>query len=289
MTSTTDPVPADVFDQRLCQLGEGPLWHPLREQFFWFDILGRKLLSRDGDTPLEWQFDEHVSAAGWIDQNSLLVATETGLRRFDIASGQHEPVVAMEADDPLTRSNDGRADPQGGFWIGTMGKKPEQGMGTIYRFYKGVLEPVHSAITIPNAICFAPGGRRIYFTDTPTQRILTQELDPEGWPDSKPELFADLSEEGCRPDGAVIDAEGCLWNAQWGAARVARYRPDGSFDRAIRVGGRQSSCPAFGGPGLTRLMVTTARENIPDPGPGDGLTFIAETGIAGLPESRISL
>ncbi|HSF92689.1 MAG TPA: SMP-30/gluconolactonase/LRE family protein, partial [Paracoccaceae bacterium] len=128
---------AQVFDPRLCTLGEGPLWHPERNQLFWFDILGKRLLSRDETGPLTWQFDEHVSAAGWVDRDTLLIASETALFRFTLSSGVREDIVALEADNPQTRSNDGRADPWGGFWIGTMGNSAQPDAGAIYRFYKG--------------------------------------------------------------------------------------------------------------------------------------------------------
>lgn len=278
-----------IHDDRPCLLGEGALWHPEREQLFWFDILNGRLLSRQDGVPLVWELGECASAAGWIDRETLLVATETGLRRLDLVSGVHEPVIALEADRGDTRSNDGRADPMGGFWIGTMGKDAGKGAGTIYRFFRGVIEPLFPAITVPNAICFAPGGRHACFADTARGRIMRQALDAEGWPDGPAEVFADLAAEGLRPDGAVFDAEGGLWNAQWGAGRVARYQPDGRFDRALPVGGHNSSCPAFGGPGLSTLYVTTAREGLVAPDAGQGVVYALDPGARGLPEPRVIL
>jgi len=277
-----------VHDPRPCELGEGPLWHPERGQLFWFDILGRRLLSREGDRPLEWRFDDHVSAAGWIDRESLLIASETGLWHFNIATGVRQRLATLEADRPETRTNDGRADPQGGFWIGTMGKRAEPGAGAIHRFFQGRVTPLFTGLTIPNAICFAPGGRLAYFTDSPTRRIMAQPLDADGWPVGTPDLFVDLTAETFAPDGAVVDAEGALWNAQWGAGRVARYLPDGRFDRALPVGGLHSSCPAFGGAGFSTLYVTTARENITAPGPLDGVLYRCDPGVAGQPEHRVA-
>ncbi|WP_347311247.1 SMP-30/gluconolactonase/LRE family protein [Defluviimonas sp. SAOS-178_SWC] len=284
---------AMVYDPRPCELGEGAFWHPERGQLFWFDILGHRLLSRDATGPREWAFGECVSAAGWIDHDTLLIASETALLRFSLLAGERTPVVAMEADNPVTRSNDGRADPFGGFWIGTMGKRAEPGAGTIYRFFDGRLEPLFRNITIPNAICFAPDGARAYFADTAAQRIMVQALDAEGWPKGAPEVFVDLGPEGIEPDGAVTDSEGYLWNAQWGAGRVARYTPDGRFDRAIAVPARQVSCPAFGGAALDRLYLTTARQGMDAAAlladPLAGQTFVANPGIPGRPEPRIRL
>lgn len=282
---------AALFDTRPCELGEGAFWHPERDQLFWFDILGHRLLSRDGTGPREWRFGECVSAAGWIDRDWLLIASETALFRFSVATGERAPIVALEADNPATRSNDGRADPFGGFWIGTMGKRAEPGAGTIYRFFEGKLEPLYRNITIPNAICFAPDGRSAYFTDSPSRKIMVQPLDETGWPDGAAEVFADLGPEGLNPDGAVTDAEGGLWNAQWGAGRVARYTPEGRFDRAIAVPAGQVSCPAFGGPDLDRLFLTTARENLSADAlaadPLAGQTFVADPGAKGRPEPRV--
>lgn len=280
---------ATVFDARPCLLGEGPLWHPERQQLFWFDILGNRLLSRDGDRPLEWAFGERVSAAGWIDRDTLLIASESGLLRFSIPDGSYERIVPLEADNPGTRSNDGRADPFGGFWIGTMGKRAEEGAGAIYRFHGGKVEKLFDRITIPNSICFAPDGRTAYFADTKRAQIQRQALDADGWPDGAPEVFVDLRGEGLSPDGSVVDSKGALWNAQWGAARVARYLPDGTLDQCLPVGGRHSSCPAFGGADLMTLFVTTAQEDIASPGEGDGPVYAAASPVAGLPEPGVRL
>ncbi|MHA6264881.1 SMP-30/gluconolactonase/LRE family protein [Arenibacterium sp. CAU 1754] len=280
---------AQMFDARPCKLGEGPLWHPERGQLFWFDILGKRLLSRRGNDPLEWSFDEHVSAAGWVDHDTLLIASETGLYRFDIATGAHSLVHPLEADTPATRSNDGRADPQGGFWIGTMGKSAERGAGAIYRFFRGDLRCLYDGISIPNSICFAPAGDIAYFADTAAQKIMRQTLDTDGWPVGAPQVFVDVTDEGLFPDGSVCDAEGGVWNAQWGAARVARYLPDGGFERAIAVAGRHSSCPAFGGADLSTLFVTTAREGLKNPGEAQGCVYSAAPGVQGLREHRVVL
>ncbi|MGR3570707.1 SMP-30/gluconolactonase/LRE family protein [Brevirhabdus sp.] len=280
---------AEVYDDRACFLGEGPFWHPVRGQLFWFDILEGRMLSRDDGGAREWRIGQMASAAGWVDAGTLVIFTETGLRGFDIASGTHEPVAAIEAARGETRCNDGRADPMGGFWVSTMGKAAEQGAGAIYRYFEGAVERLFSGITIPNSICFAPDGRRGYFTDTPTGRIMTVRLDAQGWPEGAPEVFADLSGEGLNPDGAQTDAQGALWSAQWGAGRVARYLPDGRFERAVAVGGRHCSCPAFGGPEFKTLFVTTARQGIDAPDAAQGRVYRVPVELAGRPEPAVRL
>ena len=282
-------VTASVYDTRVCELGEGLLWHPEREQLFWFDIIGCRLLSRVGDQAPEWAFDEHHSAAGWIDRDTLMLASETGLWRFDLGTGTRTLICPLEADDPVTRSNDGRADLQGGFWIGTMGKRAEKGRGAIYRYYQGEVRQLYPGISIPNSICFAPDGRSAYFADTLDGKIYRQPLDEDGWPKGEPEVFVNPRSGGFNPDGSVVDADGALWNAQWGAGRVARYLPDGTLDRIVKVGGMHASCPAFGGPDLQTLFVTTACEGIDQPDEHQGLVYSVDLGITGRSEPAVRL
>lgn len=283
-----------VFDARRCVLGEGPLWHPERQQLFWFDIMDHKMLSRVGDTALTWEFGECVSAAGWLDTDRLLIASETALFAFDLSTDTSEYVQALEAENAVTRSNDGRADPWGGFWIGTMGKHAEPQAGAIYRFYRGELRQIASDISIANAICFAPDRSVAYYTDTITGQVLRVPLHPDtGWPNGDAVVHLDLKSDGLNPDGAVTDAVGNLWVAQWGAARVACYAPDGAFLKAVPVDAEQASCPAFGGADLTDLYVTTAAVNTSEASraryAGTGQTFCIAAAGQGLPEPRVIL
>ena len=130
-----------IYDKRPCELGEGALWHPERRQLFWFDILGKKLHTIDRDGSQTFSFVEMVSAAGWVTRDHLLIAGERDLFLFEIESEEIETIAELEAGNPKTRSNDGRADRQGGFWIGTMGKRggADPGMGAIYRWSRGEL------------------------------------------------------------------------------------------------------------------------------------------------------
>ncbi len=266
-----------------CELGEGAFWHPTRQEFFWFDITGRKLHS----IAQSWDFPEMVSAMGWVDRQHLLIASETRLMLFDLGTREDRTLCALEAENMLTRSNDGRADPQGGFWIGTMGKKANQGAGSIWRYHRGELRRLYSDITIPNAISFVPDGSSACFTDTVTQKVMRVALDAEGWPKGAPECWLDLGPENLNPDGAVFDAEGMFWVAQWGASRVAAYTPDGQFLRAVTFPAQHTSCPAFGGATLSDLFCTTAREGRQNATELDGATFCAKDIAKGQAEHRV--
>lgn len=283
---------ASLFDQRRAELGEGAFWHPERQQLFWFDILSRRMFARDGARELSWELGELASAAGWIDQDTLLVSTETGLWRLALGDGSRTPIAAIAADDPTTRSNDGRTDPWGGFWASTIGLAGEPGKGEIWRWHRGQLRRLVSGLTVPNAICFE--GLHAFFTDTPSGVIHRLSLDAEGWPLGPAEVFLDLTEAGLFPDGAVTDAAGQIWNAQWGAGRVAHYDAQGRFLGAVTTpGARLSSCPCFGGPDLRDLYITTAQEGMSledrDAEPDAGKLFVARGAGQGRPSPRIGL
>ena len=269
-----------IYDATKCQLGEGPLWHPLRKQLFWFDILSKRLHTKGQ----HWDFDDHVSAAGWVDHDTLIVASARALMRFDITTGDTTHLCDLEADNPVTRSNDGRADPQGGFWIGTMGLNAEERAGAIYRYYRGELRLLYGNIQISNAICFAPAGDVAYFTDTNTQIIYAVSLNADGWPVGAPRNHIDLRGTDFRPDGAVVDQAGNLFSAQWGVGRVAVYAPDGAFIEQFAVPAIQSSCPAFGGQTLYCTSAAVGRD-----GPDDGKTFHIETSYTGQTEHQVIL
>jgi len=299
MTAPAGPDPsgaarAHVFDATRCTLGEGPLWHPERGQLYWFDILARRLLTREGGATRHWDFDDIVSAAGWVSDTALLIASETRLFRFDPTSGAHETVAPLEADRADTRPNDGRADPWGGFWISTMGKRAERDAGAIYRYYRGEMRRLIAPLTIPNGIAFAPDRSVAYAADTLRRQVWRVPLAAQdGWPSGPPEPFLDLFGQGLNPDGAVTDAAGNYWSAHWGAGRVACYAPDGRLMTTLHVPARQPSCPAFGGADLTTLFVTSALENLgpetrDDPAE-NGMTFAVAGVGPGLPEPKVVL
>lgn len=282
----------EVHSDIACALGEGPLWHPLREQLFWFDILGHRMHCDNGEI---WQFNEHVSAAGWIDRDTLLIASENSLLTFNLVTGDADDLCPLEDDDPNTRSNDGRTDPWGGFWIGTMRKDARNHGGAIYRYYKGALEQLYAPVSITNGIAFAPDRSCAYWADTASSKVFRVLLDDDGWPRAAPNLFLDMAEHGLNPDGSIVAADGSYLNAQWGASRVSRYTPDGSFMEAIRLPTSHVTCPALGGPDLSTLFVTSAQEGLTrdqlEAEPKAGQTFRVDvTGhIKGLPEYQVKL
>lgn len=284
-----------VFDTRVCALGEGALWHPKREELFWFDITGKRLLARSSkrDEVQEISLPEMCSAAAWIDNAHLLVASESALSVVNLATESFSPLVGLEAGNSLTRSNDGRADPWGGFWIGTMGKQAQPGAGAIYRFAAGELRKLFPDMTIPNAICFAPDRSAAYFADTAIGKLFRVALDSEGWPKGAAEVFVDFAELDLNPDGAVALLDGSLRVALWGAGQVVSVSKTGQISSSIDFPAPHVTCPAFGDEGFTTLFCTSATEGL---GHGDlmnaplsGCTFGVENAGVGMPEPAFDL
>lgn len=284
---------SDIYDSRRCELGEGAFWHPERQAFLWCDIMGNRVYSRDAAGGREWIFQEHVSALGRISRDRMIVAGESGLWCLDLETDSRELVAPLPRDEML-RSNDGRADPWGGFWIGTMGKRSEDRAGAIWRYYRGEMRMLYPGLSIPNAICFDAGRELACFADTRLRTIWSVRLSSvDGWPVGEPVVFADLSGKALNPDGAVIDADGNLWNAQWGAGRVACYSPQGEEIGAEYFAAARISCPAFGGADLDMLFATSAQQNM---SAGDrlaepcaGMSFARRINARGVPESRVEI
>lgn len=268
-------------------LGEGPLWDPATNRLYWFDIKQALLYWGDPDTGEQgsWTLPCRGSAAAIRARGGLLVATEQGLMDFHLESGAASLRWKLEAE-PGFRSNDGKMDVAGRFWWGTMdddgGKRP----GVLYRYDPdGRCTEVLDGIHIVNTVSCSPDGRTYYLADSAKQAIWAFDVDDDGGLSNR-RTFASLQGEEGGPDGSAVDAEGCLWNAQWGAWRIVRYTPDGLIDRIVHVPVEQPSSCAFGGPEMTTLYVTTAREGLSEealagqPLAGSVLSF--EAGVRGL-------
>ncbi|MBB4064336.1 SMP-30/gluconolactonase/LRE family protein [Gellertiella hungarica] len=254
-------------------LGEGPSYEPETDTIWWFNILGKELheLKLAGGEKRVHPLPRMASVAARIDDARQLIAMEDGLYIRDRASGALSLHAPLEADRPENRSNDGRVHRSGALWIGTMGKKAEPEAGAIYHVARGTVTRIVDRIGITNGICFSPDGATGYFVDTKVNRYMKIAVDPAtGLPTGEPQLFADASGRPGGVDGSVCDASGDVWNARWGEGCVERYDPAGRLVARYATPARQPSCPAFFGPQLDRLLVTTATEGMDAPGAPDG-------------------
>lgn len=283
-----------VFSDHICQLGEGPSYDPATDALFWFDIVNGLLLEKgvvSGELKIH-ELGQMASALAIIDDRSQLIATETGLHVRDVATGRMTLHTPIEADNPLTRSNDLRVHPCGAFWVGTMAKDEGSATGSIYWFFRGELRRLFSGITVPNSICFSEDGAVGYYTDSSTGLLMRVDCDPAtGLPTSEPKIFVDHRASKGYVDGSVVDRDGILWNACWDGSVVEAYGPDGKLVRSVAMPVTQPSCPAFVGAKADRLAVTSAWKGKDEKqrklDPQAGMTFLLDIPVNGRFEPRV--
>jgi sugar lactone lactonase YvrE len=270
-----------------CQLGEGPCWSANDGRLYWFDIKGRQLHWLEPATGRRgaWPMPLRASAAAAREGGGLIAATEGGLMAIDGRTGAVEVLHPLKLGAGF-RSNDGKIDPKGRFWWSVMDDHHGERPGSIYRSEPGkgatkVLDGVH----IANTLAVSPDGGTFYLADSRKQIMWAYRLTAAGQL-VEPRIFVDLRGQQGTPDGGAVDAEGFLWNAQWGAWRIVRYAPDGSVDRVVEMPVAQPTSCAFGGPDLTTLYVTSAWDGLDTAAlaaqPLAGGLFALEPGVPGL-------
>jgi sugar lactone lactonase YvrE len=271
-------------------LGEGVLWDPAAERLWWTDIQERRLFRYDpASRALErFKLPERLGSFGFVEGGGRIIAAfESGFALYRPQSAQLDWIARLAHDGRNVRLNDGRVDGQGRFWAGSMVEGDGEPRGRLYCLHGGAVRVCLSGIAISNSICFGPGGRHLYFADTPHREIVRYDIDPDSCELSNRRVFA-RTQDGGFPDGSIIDAEGCLWNAQWAAGRVVRYAPDGSVSAVIEVPASQVTCVAFGGRRLDTLFVTSAREGLNrsalERQPHAGDVFVYRLRVKGLVE-----
>jgi L-arabinonolactonase len=278
------------------QLGECPLWDPAIARLYWIDIDGRAVHRYDPATGLD---EAHpmpgrpgsvalTSRPGW-----LLVALETRLGFLDWSSGEWREWRVLEPGDTGNRLNDGRCDPAGRFWVGSMFHPAEaaRSTGFLHRVeVDGTAVTVQDGIGVSNGLGFAPDQRTMYFADTHRDVVWAYDYDASSGERSKERVFLDFSSLPGRPDGAAVDEDGCYWIACVYGSAVLRVTPRREIDLRVDVPVAKPTMPAFGGDDLSTLFITTiggGGSHAVDPTqPDAGGLFAIETGHRGLPEPR---
>lgn len=278
-----------------CVLAEGPLWDD-RHGCLWFTDIQRSELLCWHHAARQLQriaLPERLGSLALTDDpDRLLLALANGFALFTPSSGHLQWLHRLDLEARGLRLNDGRVDRQGRFWTGAMVEDdsrapPER--ASLYRLDPpGTAAPValRDGIAISNSLCFSPDGAHAYFADSMTGRILRY---PAAGALGAAELFA-RTNKGSAPDGSDVDAQGRLWNAEWGGSRVTVYAPNGEIAGRLSVPVSQVTCVAFGGPRLDLLFVTSASEGLAagaEPHAGDVLVY--EGPFEGLPAVRFRL
>lgn len=273
------------------ELGESPVWSAAEAAMYWVDVSKPTLHRFDTRSGRHerWDMGKPVGSLVPRAKGGFLVAFRSGLAFLDRAGGTLEPLALRGLELGDGRFNDGKCDPQGRFWVGTMDRHRKNPIGKIYRLDADLsLHPVGDDIIISNGPSWSPDGRAFYFNDSPRRVTYRYDYDARAGTIANRRPFASFEKLKGRPDGSTIDAEGGLWVAEVHGSRVARFTPDGKLDRWIEVPCERPTSVCFGGPQLETLYITSSTLTLSPEElarqPLAGGLFAVEPGVRGVPE-----
>ncbi len=278
-------------------LGESPVWCPRDAVLYWVDVRAPALHRFDpaSGSTTHWPLPDLCGAVVLSARSRLLLAMREGVFTFDPGAEAPLPELLMSPEPASlgNRLNDSKCDRNGRLWTGSMRDFGAATTGSLYRVDPDLAcTRMLSDITVPNALAFGPDDTTLYFADTPDGRIRAYDFDAV---QARLGAMRVLLERGAlpgRPDGATVDAEGCLWNARYEGGCVARITPRGRVDRVIEVPAAQVTSCAFGGADLRTLFITTGRQRLTREAlvaqPLAGALFAVRLDVCGLPEPRFA-
>lgn len=281
--------------------GEGPCWDSRTGQLVWVDQYEGLVIVGDVDeatasvtpvrtynlgSPVGAVVPTRSSDGGWM------TACAQGFAHL-AADGTVTMLAQPEAEVPVrTRMNDGKCDDLGRFWAGSMAWDKSPGAGSLYRLDPDLtVDVVLRGVTISNGLAWSPDGGRLYYIDTPTQRVDRFGVNADGRLSDRATVVTIENGAGF-PDGMCIDSDGCLWVALWAGSAVHRYSPDGELLAVVDVDAPQVSSCCLGGTTGTTLFITTSQENMTaaerDAHPQSGKIFSVEVDTPGKPAAAFA-
>jgi sugar lactone lactonase YvrE len=250
-------------------VGESAIWHEVESALYWVDIEGltvNRLHAASGKFS-SWKMGSNPSALAIDDNNFLVVATRERLLRLNTTDGAETPIADAPYDTSKVRFNDGRVDPAGRFWIGTMYEPRDQPAAEMYVLARDNLRCAwRGGMTNSNGLAWSLDGRTMFHADTTTHRIDCYDFDVATGEHSNRRTILTFPTDktapdyGGRPDGATIDSEGMYWVAMFEGGRVLRISPTGEILREIKLPVRCPTSVCFGGPDLRTLYITSASQ-----------------------------
>ena len=271
------------------ELGEGPLWQPEQERLYWVNIEVSEVHSCDagGENHQVSCLATAVGALAFRKGPGYILATRDGFAFWD---GAQELTFLPQPEGGFSgrRFNDGRIDPAGRFFAGTLSSEPAC---ALYRLDADLsVHIVQQGITISNGLGWSPDGQYFYLTDSPQRVIYRYSYDSLNGDISQREEFIHIPDDLAEgvPDGLCVDAEGCIWSARWGGWKVVRYSPQGEKLAEVQLPTALVTSCAFGGPALDTLYITTAAVDLSEDErrqqPTAGDMFYLKPGVKGTPE-----
>lgn len=274
------------------ELGEIPVWCERRQRLFWTDIRACRMHSFDpatGNAEI-FKVPDWVGAFALTESDEFCLALRKSLVIQDLAGGNFRLLDTFEPGLPTNRSNDGRVDRQGRFWIGTLNNAERTPTGNLYCLEGGRLEFKRDGIIVPNALAWSPDGQTMYFSDSWIGDIWAYDFDTDTGEISNERVFFPKDALPGIPDGSTVDADGGVWNVRYGAGQVARITPDGKVDQLVDCNTMQVTACTLGGSDFRDLFVTSARQRMSpeqlQAEPNAGALFHMRVTTPGLPEPR---
>ncbi|HZT22999.1 MAG TPA: SMP-30/gluconolactonase/LRE family protein [Verrucomicrobiae bacterium] len=280
-----------VLDAR-ATLGECPVWDARREKLYWVDILERKLHEFDVSTGRDRAFNtgQFIGSLAIRKKGGLVLGLHHGFGFFNLRTQKIQPICEPEALRPDNRFNDGKCDPAGRFWAGSMDCDARPRQGSLF-----CLDTNHNVrrvlrnLSIPNGITWSQDGEIMFFIDSAFPIVWAFDYDPASGRISRRRPVIRISSREGVPDGMTIDAEGMLWVALWGGGCITQWNPkNGNLLRKIPLPVSLVSSCTFGGPGLRDLYVTSARMSLKPSAlsrePLAGGIFRLQPGVSGIPD-----
>ncbi len=277
-------------------LGEGPLWDPVDGVLYFVDSLAPAVFRHDPTSGAIARRDlpgETVGSLALRDAGGMVLAMADGFHAYDFETGALEAIAEPEAGVANTRFNDGKVDRRGRFVAGSLERDFAARSGALYRLDTDLsVSQIEDRVVCANGPCWSPDGATFYFTDGGRAEIYAYDYDGAAGTVANRRVFAAAEPIGGHPDGATVDAQGFVWSALFGGAKVARFAPDGRLDRTVDLPAKLVTSVMFGGADLDVLYVTSARGDggdARDDTPEAGALFrIDGLGVAGLPEPRFA-
>ncbi|MFI5913065.1 SMP-30/gluconolactonase/LRE family protein [Dactylosporangium sp. NPDC051541] len=272
-------------------LGEGPVWDAPRGRLLWVDILNNTVhegsLTESGPiaTKRSWTFDDTVGAVAVAADGALLVAERHTLTLLNNDQSR-EAIARVLPPDRESRLNDGAVDPAGRFLVGSLAQDERTGEEILVRLDDAGVTVVDADLDLSNGLAWSPAGDLFYSIDTLRNLVRVREYDPATGAMGERRDLVTIADGG-HPDGMCADADGNLWIAVWGGARVECRSPEGALLGVVEVAAPNTSSVAFAGPDLDTLVITTAARGVPRERraayPDSGKLFTVKVGARGLP------
>jgi len=259
-----------VLDMRM-QLGECPIWHAAESALYWIDIEGRTVhrLHVASNKHDSWPMPAQPGCIAICASGGMVVALRSGIVLLDTTTGQLTPLTDAPYDQAVMRFNDGRVDASGRLWLGTMYEPRDRQDARLFRFERGELQDTGKCATVSNGPSFSPDDKTIYHTDTTSHTITAYDFDVDAGSIFGGRILKSFSRDrgaadyGGRPDGGVVDSEGCYWAAMYEGGRLLRLSPEGDILRELKLPVRCPTMMAFGGDDLRTLFITTVSKDRP--------------------------